>query len=66
MSEKSRYNGGKWTKNELQLWKNPVAALAAAVIRQWHEDGEPESSKEVIASWAAIYDEAISLNPKNP
>ena len=66
MPGKSKNDGGKWTKNELQLWKNPVAALAAAVIRQWHEDGEPESSKEVIGAWAAIYDEAMSLKAKNP
>lgn len=50
----------------MQLWENPVAALAAAVIRQWHEDGEPESSKEVIDAWKSIYDEAIRLKQKNP
>lgn len=55
-----------WKKHEMQLWENPVAALAAAVIRQWHEDGEPESSKEVIDAWKSIYDEAVRLKPKNP
>lgn len=43
-----------WTKKELQIWKNPVASLAAAVIRQWHKDGQPEVSKDCILEWANI------------
>lgn len=49
---------GKYTKAELTVFKNTLAALAAAVIRQWKEDGCPEQDKPVIEAWEAVLQEA--------
>lgn len=48
----------KYTKAELTVFKNTVAALAAAVIKQWKLDGEPEQDKEIIKAWQAVLEEA--------
>lgn len=48
----------KYTKTELMVFKNTVAALAAAVIKQWKEDGCPEQDKPVIEAWKAVLQEA--------
>lgn len=42
-------------------YKNPAAALAAAVIRQWKIDGCPKSSENEIKMWQSIYNEAVTL-----
>ena len=46
-----------WTKDELQVIKNPVKALALAVIKQWKKDGCPKSDLEYIEVWKRILDE---------
>ena len=48
----------KYTKAELTVFKNTVAALAAAVIKQWKLDGCPEQDKEIIKAWQAVLEEA--------
>lgn len=48
----------KYTKAELTVFKNTVAALAAAVIKQWKLDGCPEQDKPVIEAWKAVLEEA--------
>lgn len=59
-------SSGEWTKRELEMYGNPVAALAAAVVRQWKLDGSPESGREAAELWEKVYDEAVSLKQKNP
>lgn len=46
-----------WTKSELQVIKNPVKALALAVIKQWKKDGCPKSDLEYIEVWKRILNE---------
>ena len=50
-----------WTKEEMRQYQNGPAALAAAVIKQWHKDGEPAACKKAISLWQKVYDEARSL-----
>ena len=47
-----------WTKKELSLFKNGIAALAAAVIRQWELDGCPERDEQVVKEWKGIFNAA--------
>ena len=51
----------QWTREELRRYRNGPAALAAAVIRQWHKDGQPAACKKSISLWQKVYDEARSL-----
>ena len=44
----------KWTKRELTVYTKGEVELAKAVIRQWHEDGEPVCDKEAINYWFNI------------
>ena len=55
MTTKSNRN---WTKRELSMFKNGIAALAAAVIRQWELDGCPSRDEQVIKEWRGIYNAA--------
>ena len=59
---KEMYNMDKpkehWTKRELTIAKNPIAALAKAVIWQWHLDGEPEADREAINYWEKVLENA--------
>ncbi len=43
-----------YTKEELKVCKNPVVSLAAAVVRQWKEDGCPSNDVEGIQPWISI------------
>lgn len=43
----------KWTRDELTLKCGPKE-LAIAVIKQWHEDGEPKADKPAIDYWFKI------------
>ena len=43
----------KWTRDELTLKCGPKE-LAIAVIKQWHEDGEPKADKSAIEYWFKI------------
>ena len=43
----------KWTKSELALKCGP-AELAKAIIKQWHEDGEPKCDAEAIQYWFKV------------
>lgn len=56
-----RVDDRPWTRQEKQQYKNPVAAIAAAVVAQWEADGCPSSSKEAIGVWKGIYNEAVRL-----
>ena len=48
----------KYTKQELTVFSNSVAALAAAVIKQWKDDGCPEQDRPIIQAWQAVLDAA--------
>lgn len=52
----------KYTKAELTVFKNTVAALAAAVIKQWKLDGCPEQDREIIKAWEAVLQEAENVD----
>lgn len=45
----------EYTKMEQRVVDNPICALAAAVIWQWHKDGEPESGVEAIQCWRDLF-----------
>lgn len=47
-----------YTKQELTVFKNTVAALAAAVIKQWEKDGCPKKDEQTIKAWKAVLQEA--------
>lgn len=53
---------GKYMKAELTVFKNTVAALAAAVIKQWKLDGCPEQDREIIKAWQAVLEEAQNVD----
>ena len=44
----------KYTRDELRVYKDPVRALAAAVVKQWKEDGCPKNDAEGIKPWVSI------------
>lgn len=48
----------KYTKQELQLHKNAVAAIASAVLQQWKADGCPENDYS-IKIWKGVLRNAI-------
>lgn len=49
----------EYTKEELTVFSNGPAALAAAVIKQWQADGSPKSSESVINMWKNILNVAM-------
>lgn len=51
-----------YTKEELTVFKNTVAALAAAVIKQWKKDGCPKKDKDTIKAWQAVLEEAQNVD----
>ena len=53
MEDKNRKN--IYTKRELKLIKNPIKALALAVIEQWKADGKPVGDAGAIEVWKKIY-----------
>lgn len=54
--ERTRQSEG-WSKSELRVHKDGIAALAAAVVKQWIEDGKPKADAEGIKPWLAILEE---------
>ena len=48
----------QWTRDEMRVHKNGIAALAAAVIKQWHLDGEPESDSSAIRAWKSVLEQS--------
>ena len=46
-------------RKELLFFRSPEAALAAAVIKQWRDDGRPEADHEVIEGWKGILREEL-------
>lgn len=48
----------KYKKSELTLIKNPVKALALAIIKQWQLDGRPKGDAAAIEIWKKIAEEA--------
>lgn len=63
-SAKSNANDGTWTKQELTVHKDGYAALVAAIIKQWHKDGEPAGDKTGIDLWSSIL-EAVLRRKEN-
>lgn len=61
-----RMNGdeSEWTREELTVYTEPIAALAISVIKQWVIDGKPESGKAAIDEWFKILNEANKLKEK--
>lgn len=61
-----RMNGdeSEWTREELTVYKEPITALAKAVIKQWAIDGKPESGKAAIDEWFKILNEVNKLTDK--
>ena len=54
----SKDKNDDWTAEELQIYKNPVAALAYAVLKQWIVDGKPKSYETEVKKWKEIFKEA--------
>lgn len=50
---KNNSNDKPWTRKELSL-RIGFGELAAAIIEQWHKDGEPASDREAIEYWFNI------------
>lgn len=44
----------KYTKEELKVYKDPVQALAMAVVKQWKDDGCPKQDAEGIKPWIEL------------
>ena len=42
-----------WTRKELSM-RIGFGELAAAVIEQWHKDGEPASDREAMEYWFTV------------
>ena len=42
-----------WTRKELSM-RIGFGELAAAVIEQWHKDGEPASDREAMEYWFSV------------
>ena len=57
LTDRETLNEG-YTKQELTVFKNTVAALAAAVIKQWEKDGCPKKDEQTIKAWKGVLEEA--------
>lgn len=51
----------KYTKEELSVFANGIAALANRVIKQWQLDGSPKNAEQSIELWKKISDKACAL-----
>lgn len=49
----------EWTKQEMTVHKDGYTALVAAIIKQWHKDGEPAGDKTDIDLWSNILEAAL-------
>lgn len=52
-NSKENKDNKPWTRKELSL-RIGFGELAAAVIEQWHKDGEPASDREAMEYWFNI------------
>lgn len=44
----------EYTKEELKVYKDPVKALAMAVVKQWKDDGCPKQDADGIKPWIEL------------
>lgn len=44
----------KWSREELSVFKDGIAALSAAVYKQWVKDGKPDADRKGIEPWIGI------------
>jgi len=56
--EKQESDKQGYTKQEMQLYTNAVAAIASAVLQQWKADGCPEDDYS-IKIWKGVLRNAI-------
>lgn len=54
----------EWTREELTVYKEPITALAKAVIKQWVLDGKPAAGKPAIDEWFKVFNEVSELKEK--
>ena len=54
----------EWTREELTVYTEPIAALAKAVIKQWVIDGKPAAGKPAIDEWFKVLNEVSELKEK--
>lgn len=47
--------GDDWTRNERTVWTDPIMALAGAVLKQWHDDGEPQGYQREVEAWKRVF-----------
>lgn len=56
-----KHNPEEYTRDELCVYANGVAAVAQRVIKQWELDGRPKNCIKMIEAWKRIGDEALAL-----